>query len=74
MGKGITTIGKNAFKNCKKLKVITLKSSNLKKVGKGALKGVNSKCKIKAPGKKVSAYSKLFKGKGQKKTVKVVKR
>ena len=73
MGKGITTIGKNAFKNCKKLKTITIKSSKLKKVGKAALKGVNSKCRIKAPKKKQKAYSKLFKGKGQAKSVKVVK-
>jgi hypothetical protein len=73
VGKGLSEIGKNAFKNCKKLTLIQLKGTKLKKVGKAALKGVNAKCKIKAPRKQVKAYTKLFKGKGQKKTVKVVK-
>ncbi|MBR4758709.1 MAG: leucine-rich repeat domain-containing protein [Lachnospiraceae bacterium] len=73
IGKGLTEIGKNAFKNCKKLTLIQLKGTKLKKVGKAALKGVNAKCKIKVPKAKVKAYTKLFKGKGQKKTVKIVK-
>ena len=73
VGKGLREIGKNAFKNCKNLKTIIIKSSKLKKVGAKALKGVNAKCKIKVPKDKVKAYQKLFKGKGQKKSVKVVK-
>ena len=73
IGKGLKTIGKNTFKNCKKLKSLTIKSSNLKTVGKNALKGIHAKCKIKVPSKKVNAYKKLFKGKGQKKTVKITK-
>ena len=73
IGKGLTEIGKNAFKNCKKLTTIQLKGTKLKKVSKGALKGINAKCKIKVPKKQVKSYTKLFKGKGQKKTVKVVK-
>ena len=73
VGKGLREIGKNAFKNCKKLTLIQLKGTKLKKVGKAALKGVNAKCKIKVPKAKVKAYTKLFKSKGQKKSVKVVK-
>ena len=73
IGKGMTQIGKNAFKNCKNLKSIQLKGKKLKKVGKTALKGVNAKCRIKVPKDQVKAYTKLFKGKGQKKSVKVVK-
>ncbi|MBR4758704.1 MAG: leucine-rich repeat domain-containing protein [Lachnospiraceae bacterium] len=73
VGKGLKEIGKNAFKNCKKLTLIQLKGTKLKKVGKSALKGVNAKCKIKVPKARVKAYAKLFKGKGQKKSVKVVK-
>ena len=73
IGKGLKTIGKNAFKNCKSLKKLTLKGTKLKSVGKTALKGVNAKCKIKVPAKKVKAYKKVFKGKGQKASVKITK-
>ena len=73
VGKGLREIGRNAFKNCKKLTTIQLKGTKLKKVGKAALKGVNAKSRIKVPKEKVNAYQKLFKGKGQKKSVKVVK-
>ena len=73
IGKGVTSIGKNAFKNCKNLKKITVKSTKLKKVGKGALTGINRKCVIKVPKKKLKAYKRRFKGKGQKKTVKITK-
>ena len=73
VGKGLKAIGKNVFKNCKSLKKITLKSTKLKTVGKTTLKGVNAKCRIKVPAKKVKAYQKLFKGKGQKASVKIIK-
>ena len=73
IGKNVTSIGKNAFKNCKNLKKITVKSIKLKKVGKGALTGINRKCVIKVPKKKLKSYKSLFKGKGQKKSVKIKK-
>ena len=73
IGKNVTSIGKNAFKNCKNLKKITVKSVKLKKVGKGALTGINRKCVIKVPKKKLKSYKSLFKGKGQKKSVKIKK-
>ena len=73
IGKNVTSIGKNAFKNCKNLKKITVKSIKLKKVGKGALTGINRKCVIKVPKKKLKSYKILFKGKGQKKSVKIKK-
>ena len=69
----ITTIGKEAFRNCKNLKKITIKSKTLKSVGKNALKGINKKCKIKVPKAKLKAYKKLFKKKGQAKSVKITK-
>ncbi len=72
LGTGIKSIGKKAFYGCKNLKKITIKSKKLKSVGANALKGVNSKCSIKVPGSKLSAYKKLFKNKGLKK-VKVTK-
>ena len=73
IGKNVTSIGKNAFKNCKNLKKITVKSTKLKKVGKGAFTGINAKCVIKVPKKQQKSYKSLFKGKGQEKTVKITK-
>ncbi len=47
------------------------KAAALKSVGKNALKGVNKKCKVLAPKGKAASYKKMFKNKGQAKTVKV---
>ena len=52
---------------------ITVKGTALTKVGKNAFKGINAKAKIKVPKKKLSAYQKLMKNKGQSKTVKITK-
>ena len=73
LGKGISEMSGNAFKNCKKLGIITIKSTKLKKVGRNALKGIKPTAKIKVPSKKLSAYKKLFKNKGQGRKVKIVK-
>ena len=70
----ITIIGENAFAGCKKLRTITIRSEKLKKVGKNACKGIYAKAKIKVPKKKLSAYKKLFKGKGQGKNVTIIKK
>jgi len=71
VGTNVKTIGTNAFYGCKNLKKITIKSNRLGKVGKNALKGIHKKCAIKVPKGKMKAYKKLFKGKGQKKTVQI---
>ena len=73
IGKNVKTIGKNAFRGCKRLKSIVVKGTKITKVKSNVLKGIHSKCKISVPKSKLKAYKKLFKGKGQKKTVKVVK-
>lgn len=74
VGANIKTIGKNAFKNCKKLKTITIKSSKLNSVGKNAIKGINKKAVIKCPAKQVKKYKKLFKkNTGYVKTMKIKK-
>ena len=73
LGKGVTEISGNAFKTCKKLGTITIKSTKLKKVGRNALKRIKPAAKIKVPAKKLSAYKKLFKNKGQGRKVKIVK-
>lgn len=44
----VTSVGRKAFAGCKKLKKITVKGTNLKKVHKTALKGANKKIIIKA--------------------------
>lgn len=69
VGKNVRTIGKKAFYGCKNLKKITVQSSIIKKVGAKAFKGINKKAVIKVPSKKYKAYKKVFKGKGQAKTV-----
>lgn len=71
VGKNIKTIGASAFAGCSKLKTITVKSTVLSKVGSKALKGINAKAQIKVSKKKLAAYKKIFKGKGQGKRVKI---
>ncbi|MEE0693791.1 MAG: leucine-rich repeat protein [Lachnospiraceae bacterium] len=73
IGKNIKTIGSHAFANCAKLKRISVESKGLKKVGECALKEIHSKCVIDVPSNKYKTYRKLFRNKGQEKTVKVRK-
>ena len=73
IGKRVKTIGQKAFYGDGKLRTITVKSTALKKVGGKALYGIHKKAVIEAPTKKLSAYKKLFKNKGQKKNVKFKK-
>lgn len=71
----VTGIARNAFKGCKSLKKITIKTKNLKKVGKNAIKGIKKKAKIICPKKKkiyIKKYKKLFKkNTGYRKTMKI---
>lgn len=74
IGKRVRTIGKKAFYGDSKLKTLNVKSTALKKVGVKALYGIHKNAVIKVPKKNLSAYKKLFKNKGQKRTVKIKKR
>lgn len=65
----VTTIGAKAFYGAKNLKKITVKSKQLEKVGKNALKGIHKEAVIKVPSKQLKEYRKLFAKKGQKKSV-----
>ncbi len=67
----VKTIGKEAFAKCSSLKTIQIKSTVLKKVGKKAFSGIHKKAVIKVPSKKLKAYQKLLKKKGQASTVKI---
>ena len=71
IGENVQIIGVQAFKGCKKLKNIYVESLILKSVGKNALKGINKKCTIYVPSGMKSDYKKVFKGRGQKKSVKI---
>ncbi len=73
IGSNVTAIGAFVFSGDLKLKTIIVNSNVIKKVGKKALKGIHADCKIKVPKKKLKNYKKLFKNKGQKSSVKVVK-
>ena len=60
----VTSIEKNAFKGCKNLKSISIKSTTLKKVGKNAVKDISAKVKVKVPAKKLGAYRAILKACG----------
>ena len=69
----VTSIAKNAFKGCKKLKKVTIKATKLKRIGKNAFKGIYKKATFKVPKKQLKKYKKLIQKKktGFKKTMKV---
>ena len=72
IGSNIKTISKNAFYGDGNLKTITIKTKNLRTVGKNALKNINTKAVIKVPSGKYKAYKKLLnKNTGLKNTMKV---
>lgn len=62
IGKNVKTIKANAFRGCKNLKSITVKTTKLKasKVGKNAFKGINKKAVFKLPKKKFKVYKAIF--------------
>ncbi len=70
IGKNVTVIGKNVCKKCKKLTKVTIKSSNIKSIGKGSFKSINKKATITVPKSKKSAYTKKLKKAGCKATIK----
>ncbi len=73
LNKNVNAIGPYAFKGCKKLKTLVIKSTKLtsKSVSKNAFKGLTKVTTIKVPKKKLKAYKKLLRKKGLSKTVKV---
>jgi hypothetical protein len=73
IGSNVKTIGASAFRNCKNLGKVVVKSSKLKKVGKNAFKGTSASIKVLTPSKKLSAYKKLLKNAGLGKKAKIVK-
>ncbi|MBE5871550.1 MAG: hypothetical protein E7294_09875 [Lachnospiraceae bacterium] len=73
IGINVTTIGKEIFKGCKKLKSINVKTTKLtaKSVKSKAFKGIKNTVKVKVPKSKKADYKKLFQKKGLSKDVKI---
>ena len=60
IGKNVTKINKNAFKDCGSLKTIIIKTKKLKKVGKDAFSGINKNgglCLKQKTGEEIIFYS-----------------
>ena len=71
IGKNIKKINANAFKGCKKLSKITIKTTGLTKtsIGKNAFKNISKKATIQVPSTKLKKYKKFIKAAGAPKTV-----
>ena len=77
VGKNVTSIGKNAFKKCTKLKTVTLKSASLKSIGSNAFYGDKNLKTITIKSSKLTSKSvgkNVFKGTNNKLTIKVPKK
>lgn len=77
VGKNVTSIGKNAFKKCTKLKTVTLKSTSLKSIGSNAFYGDKNLKNITIKSSKLTSTSvgkNAFKGTNKKLTIKVPKK
>jgi len=70
----VTKIEKNAFKSCKKLKKVTIKSGKIKSIGKGAFGAINKNAAITVPKKLKKKYTKLLTKSGYKGTIKTSKK
>lgn len=77
VGKNVTSICKNAFKKCTKLKTVTLKSTSLKSIGSNAFYGDKNLKTITIKSSKLTSKSvgkNAFKGTNKKLTIKVPKK
>lgn len=77
VGKNVTSIGKNAFKKCTKLKTVILKSTSLKSIGSNAFYGDKNLKNITIKSSKLTSISvgkNAFKGTNKKLTIKVPKK
>ena len=71
----VTSIGKQAFYKCSKLKTITIKTTKLtvNKMGAKAFSEIHKKATIKVPKSKWNNYKKMLKKKGVSSTVAIKK-
>lgn len=76
IGKNVTSIGKNAFKKCTKLKTVEIKSTKLNKIGANAFYGAKKLTKITLKATKLTKKSigkNALKGTNKKLVIKVPK-
>lgn len=71
IGKNMQRIGKKAFAGCRNLRKITVKSRMVRMVGKKAFQSISGRAVIKVPKQSLKRYQKLFRNKGQRRTVKI---
>jgi len=66
VGKNVKKIGKNAFRGCKKLRWIVIKTKKLtfKNVGKNAFKGLHRLVRIYVPKSKLKLYDRIIRARG----------
>lgn len=75
IGKNVKVISSNAFAGCKKLKLVTVQSKKISKVGKNAFKNIYKNAVIKVPASKLKTYKKKFNKKaGIRSTMKIKKK
>ena len=77
IGRNVTAIGKNVFKNCKNLKTVDIKSTTLNKIGANAFNGANKLTKITLKTTKLTKKSvgkNALKGTNKKLVIKVPKK
>lgn len=56
----VTYIGKHAFRNCKKLKKVTIKGTKLKQIKKWAFTNINKKATFDVPNKHITKYKQML--------------
>ena len=56
----VTSIQNNAFRGCKKAKVLTIRSTGIRTIAKKALNGMNKRIRIQLPKGKAKKYQKLL--------------
>ena len=64
IGANIRKIGNGAFYKCKKVTDITIRSSEIKSMGKNAWKGITKDAKVHVPAAKLKAYKRMMKKAG----------
>ena len=66
LGSRVDKLGKEAFANCRNIKVLYIYSPRLKAsdIGENAFKGINKRVKISVPKAKMKEYKELFREKG----------
>lgn len=63
VGKNVRVIGRGAFRGCRKLRKLAVRSKKLKRVGRDAVRGISPRAVVKVPQGLEQAYRKIFRKK-----------